>query len=142
MLPNPNSELPPPKERLTTTPSGGEEKYVVSPEQVEQVAPGERLIKANDAIAQATTDPQVLVAATQQQVADDAVVTANDDALSPKIADDVDVIEKEWVQKAKNIVEKTKDDPNQQSNQLAGLKKEYKTNRFGVKKKLLDQQTV
>jgi hypothetical protein len=44
--------------------------------------------------------------------------TAGTGALSshaPQIADDVDLIEKEWVNKAKSIVAKTKDDPREQS---------------------------
>lgn len=47
------------------------------------------------------------------------------------IADDADVIEKEWVDKAKRIVAETKGDPHKKSQELTGLKKEYIETRFG-----------
>lgn len=47
------------------------------------------------------------------------------------IADDADVIEKEWVDKAKKIVAETKGDPHKKSQELTGLKREYIETRFG-----------
>lgn len=44
---------------------------------------------------------------------------------------DIDVIEKEWVEKAKTIVARTKDDPHVQSVELSTIKREYVKNRFG-----------
>lgn len=38
---------------------------------------------------------------------------------------DDDLIEKEWVDRAKRIVEQTRNDPRQQSDQLTGVKVEY-----------------
>jgi hypothetical protein len=49
----------------------------------------------------------------------------------PATADDNDLIEKEWVNKAKQIVERTRDDPYRQSEQLTGVKVDYLQKRYG-----------
>ena len=61
---------------------------------------------------------------------------------SPDIADDVDVIEKEWVQKAKEIVTQTKDDPHKQSVELTKFKHDYMNKRYGKDIKLPDEQVA
>ena len=43
---------------------------------------------------------------------------------------DDDLIEKEWVEKAKRIVEHTRDDPHQQSEQLTLVKADYMKKRY------------
>ena len=64
-------------------------------------------------------------------------VTTDDDQKSsqpidtPELADDVDVIEKEWVDKAKEIVEQTKDDPHKQNHNVSVLKADYMKKRYG-----------
>lgn len=50
---------------------------------------------------------------------------------TPQIADDVDLIEREWIDKAKAIVEQTKNDPRQQSGEVEKLKASYLKQRFG-----------
>lgn len=45
-------------------------------------------------------------------------------------AADVDLIEKAWVQKAKDIVSKTQDDPYHQKSQISKVKAEYIAKRF------------
>lgn len=57
---------------------------------------------------------------------------------SPLIADDVDVIEKEWVDKAKKIIELTADDPYTQENEIEKLQIDYLYKRFGKKIKSSD----
>jgi hypothetical protein len=49
----------------------------------------------------------------------------------PTNADDSDLIEKEWVEKAKAIVEKTRRDPFQKSQELNKFKAEYLQKRYG-----------
>lgn len=49
----------------------------------------------------------------------------------PEIADDVDLIEKEWVKKAKEIVHATQGDPHEQTNQINKMKVEYIKKRYG-----------
>lgn len=55
--------------------------------------------------------------------------TATDDT-SHLIADDVDLIEKEWVNKAKEIVERTKSDPYIQNKQMNQVKADYLKKRY------------
>jgi hypothetical protein len=49
---------------------------------------------------------------------------------TPSMADDADLIEKEWVSKAKAIVERTKDDPRQQSQEINYFKADYLKKRY------------
>ena len=55
-----------------------------------------------------------------------ATTTAN-----PLVAADEDLIEKEWVDKAKEILEKTKDDPHARTKQVNELQRDYLQKRFG-----------
>jgi hypothetical protein len=50
---------------------------------------------------------------------------------SPEVANDVDLVEKEWVEKAKEIVHRTIDDPHQQNYQVSLLKADYMKKRYG-----------
>jgi hypothetical protein len=72
-------------------------------------------------------------ASTQQSVAIDdpanpAVATVA--STMPQIADDVDLIEKEWIHKAKHIVEQTKQDPYQQNKEMTKVKADYQKKRY------------
>jgi hypothetical protein len=49
---------------------------------------------------------------------------------TPTIADDVEVIEKEWVDKARQIVAETKDDPYRQEQAVGQLKRTYVKKRY------------
>lgn len=60
-------------------------------------------------------------------------------SFAPQIADDVDLIEKEWVMKAKEIVAKTKDNPNLQSSELSKFKADYLKKRFNKDIKTSDK---
>jgi hypothetical protein len=46
------------------------------------------------------------------------------------VADDVDLIEKEWVDRAKAIVEATQDNPRKQKSEISKVKAEYIQKRF------------
>jgi hypothetical protein len=50
---------------------------------------------------------------------------------SPVIAGDDDLIEKEWVDKAKKIVAETKDDPYRREEQVSKLQADYIKKRYG-----------
>lgn len=127
MQPTPNFELPKP-----IGPGGFEagqdasrESFgSVTPELKVAPMPGERLNKANSAVSQAVTSTQQLPIVPQ-------VIPATPAQNSTVIADDNDVIEKEWVDKAKQIVASTQGDPHAKSSQMSGLKKEYIHQRFG-----------
>ena len=61
---------------------------------------------------------------------DDAAgaAVATDDSL---VAADVDLIEKEWVDKAKKIIASTKDDPYRREQEISKLQIEYVRKRYG-----------
>lgn len=55
-----------------------------------------------------------------------------DDATSgPTIAADDDLIEKEWVDKAKKIIAETKDDPYRREQEVSRLQADYLRKRYG-----------
>lgn len=75
-------------------------------------------------------------AATPSQTVADGF-TATDDAQSGRapqtvVADaaDTDRIEKEWVDKAKSVINQTKDDPYEQKNEISKVKADYIQKRF------------
>lgn len=60
---------------------------------------------------------------------DSAQVQPVDD--SPAVAADEDLIEKEWVDKAKHIISETKDDPAARERQVGRLQADYLRKRYG-----------
>ncbi len=85
-----------------------------------------------DGVSQGPTTPMPMVdpaqftgsnpIATAAQISDDQATLAG--------ADDADVIEKEWVSRAKAIVNNTRDNPSAQSKELGKFKAEYIKKRF------------
>ena len=59
-------------------------------------------------------------------------------AHAPAVAADTDVIEKEWIARAKQVVANTRLDPFEQNRQLAALKADYMQKRYGKIVKLSD----
>ncbi len=59
---------------------------------------------------------------------------------APQIADDADLIEKEWVDKAKEIVEHTRDDPYKQNQGVNKLKADYIQKRYNKQIKTGEEQ--
>ena len=49
---------------------------------------------------------------------------------APQIADDIDLIEKEWVEKAKEIVDKTRENPYLQNKAISEIKADYIKKRY------------
>lgn len=87
--------------------------------------------------------PQTQSVAISSQAASDvalpsqaiATVLSNDGTVLPvnltsAQADDTDRIEKEWVDKAKTVIEHTKDDPYEQKNKMSRVKADYIQKRF------------
>lgn len=68
-----------------------------------------------------------------QPVADEAVVDNASALLSsvPDVAADDDLIEKEWVNKAKHIIAETADDPYRREAAVSQLQREYLRKRYG-----------
>lgn len=57
-------------------------------------------------------------------------VTSTSQSAGSSLIKDDDLIEKKWVDKAKRIVEHTRDDPHQQSEQLTLVKADYMKQRY------------
>ncbi len=85
-----------------------------------------------DAAYQGPSIPMPMVDPSQFTIAAPVSVapTVSDDRVAQATADDEDVIEKEWVSRAKVIVNNTKDSPNTQSKELTKFKAEYIKKRF------------
>lgn len=74
-----------------------------------------------------------------QPISSTGIAPISDPSTSQQaIADDVDVIEKQWVVNAKNIVEKTRNDPREQSKELSRFKAEYVQKRFNKELKVAE----
>lgn len=70
------------------------------------------------------------------QPQDDASAQAAVGVSTPQIADDNDLIEKEWVQKAKEIVARTAHDPHMQNRAISQIKADYLKKRYNKDIKL------
>jgi Txe/YoeB family toxin of Txe-Axe toxin-antitoxin module len=66
-------------------------------------------------------------------VQDDAATQTNtaQSGVTPSVAADDDLIEKEWVDQAKKIIEETKDDPYRREQEVGKLQREYIKKRYG-----------
>jgi hypothetical protein len=140
MLPTPSSELPKP-ERAPLKAEGGE-LVTATPEAVEVAPAFERLNDASNAVSQAVTGVQVTADPATVQASDDTTIPVVQAQSNPAVADDVDVIEKEWVEKAKSIVTKTRHDPHAQSIELTHMKHDYMKKRYGREIKQLDESSA
>ena len=72
--------------------------------------------------------PNFMANAAGQGIVNDVTTTTT--TVAAITADDEDLIEKEWVNKAKAIVEKTQNDPYQQSKELNFLRAGYMQKRY------------
>lgn len=59
-------------------------------------------------------------------------------SIAPPMAEDADLIEKEWVIKAKEIVESTRDDPYKQNKEISRFKADYMKKRYNKDIKVED----
>ena len=111
-----------------------EAETVVSPE---SYTPGAEL-QAERSPEKELTDDQVQIASNADDTTDDnssaqstATTPQKQASTIPDLADDVDVIEKAWVDKAKQIISDTKDDPHAQEKAFEQLQIEYHKKRYG-----------
>ena len=92
----------------------------------------ERVSEAAAAIADSgfpTTLPTPVVDDTTQDVT--TTIAQNNAQGTPLVANDDDLIEKEWVDKAKKIITETKEDPYSREEAVNKLQKEYQQKRYG-----------
>ncbi len=97
-------------------------------------APIERLKEQQSQPSQMSTTPTAIAAPTLPLPspaisAQDATQTATDD--NPATAADEDLIEKEWVERAKQIINVTKEDPHRRELEVNRLQTDYLKKRYG-----------
>lgn len=85
----------------------------------------------NSRVAEVASQPPLSTGSLPAPQTDDvsALQVTSDD--TPLVAADEDVIEKEWVDKAKKIIAETKDDPYQREQRIKKLQVEYLRKRYG-----------
>lgn len=136
MSQNVGSELPPLNmEKAETSPEFFSPETASGAERTELQAV-QAIETAQSAPAPAAQIPQMNAGV--QSIQQPAVQTATDDATMPIIADDADLIEKEWVLKAKEIVARTKHDPYQQNKEVERVKADYMKKRYNKEIKLTE----
>lgn len=130
-----NPELPSPQftpEQAPNRPSQGQEYglQVPNPEQVGERAPErEQQMKTVD---RAPVVPQPPVAAMPMPVPAAAPTSSTPMVPdTPALANDDDLIEKEWVDKAKQIIAQTRNDPYRREQEVSRLQADYLFKRYG-----------
>ena len=124
ILPNPEGSphVEPPRQEQVVQPVSPE----TAPNRAAEVS--RETAAAPIPLAPAPASPQPLGQDGATQSATTSMTPTND---NPSLADDVDVIEKEWVDKAKKIVSATKDNPHQQEKEVSKLQADYLMKRYG-----------
>lgn len=123
-LPKPQADLPPTKPEQAGMVSSAEAPAAMAMEQVGSAAPAVPLpLPATTSTASATANA-------------DSIAVSGLNISAPAIADDTDLIEKEWVEKAKEIVQHTKDDPYLQNKEMNKMKADYLKKRYNKDIKL------
>jgi hypothetical protein len=117
-----------PQFEIPGSPKGGQERQTeqaIERRQVSEGAPSKAApklpIQAQPALP--LQPPQVQQIPVQMQSSDPQ-------ATSGLTAKDADLIEKEWIVRAKNIVAQTQDDPYKQKNEMSRIKADYIKKRF------------
>lgn len=92
----------------------------------EQVAENSSVASENSGMATQLAVPTVIDDAIQDASSVTSVATT-----APAVANDDDLIEKEWVDRAKKIVADTRSDPYSQEKAVSALQKDYLKKRYG-----------
>jgi hypothetical protein len=121
-------------------PEHGPSEYQVNPERVGQLPTPEQGIEngaerreqtaelqaaASDASSSSPILPSPVV------LVDQPITVTTTTATGPTVAADEDLIEKEWVDKAKKIVAETQNDPYQREEAVNQLQRDYLKKRYG-----------
>ena len=113
-------------ERLDGPERGYDELPQLNPERREQAASQEKITQPP---ADSVQPASIALPTPVTPASDTATKPADDD--SPAVAADEDLIEKEWVDKAKRIIADTKDDPYRREREVGRLQADYLKKRYG-----------
>ena len=139
----PSPEAGPSLPNIETTPDQkpeGQFEVAPAPAAPEVEKPAGEGANQNQGMVMPAPMPQPIAPPVTQPADDDHQKTTVVDA--PEIASDVDVIEKEWVDKAKEIVNESRDDPHRQNHNVSVLKADYMKKRYGKDIKIPDDNTA
>lgn len=120
----------------------GAQEHAAPRDSVHETAVATSVEKAQGAPDPSASPDPAAIAATappQDQSAILPVGITSQATTVPMIADDSDLIEKEWVEKAKQIVAHTSQDPYTQTKELNKLKSDYLKKRYNKDLKLSDE---
>lgn len=138
MQPENSRSVPPSAEQLPTPPINGPEAIPqLPPLQSPETAPlagGERFEQAAEAGARVSdaASASATAATIAAPVAPvQAPPTTQASSGTPLVAADEDLIEKEWVDKAKEIIGQTQGDPHTRSQKVSELQRDYLQKRYG-----------
>lgn len=122
---DPTSELPMPVPGASSIPKEALPSAVDVPQEVPSAVPIQPMSLPQDDTAD--TSQSTTSSVPVSGLPSPSVPAANDSTL---IADDADLIEKEWIVRAKAVVEQTKTDPHAQNRELNKVKAEYIKKRY------------
>jgi hypothetical protein len=129
ILPTPEVENKP--DALDSTEGASEAASTIKTEQKSGSASGHTALSAV-AVDDANTNLQGVMSS----AVGSATVASLAQLDVPEVADDLDLIEKEWVKKAKEIVNATQGDPYSQNNQINQMKVDYIKKRYNKEIKI------
>lgn len=128
---SPEMNLPSPETAPNIqSPESTPESPLDSPERSTTSSPERAPEQSNAAQAATSVQPIPMSLPTPVPVQDDGATQSADDDL-PAVAADDDLIEKEWVDKAKQIISQTRDDPAEREKQVGRLQADYLKKRYG-----------
>ncbi len=130
-------------ESQPSTPQFERQEIVVPEQEVEpQVIQPEKQSPRHERVGEAaprvapTQQAQTTLVNPPQPIGDDSAGSTTQDDTIPVVAADDDNIEKEWVTKAKSIIQETKSDPYLQEEKVSKLQADYLQKRYNKKVKL------
>ena len=129
--PSPQSQEVAPAQNTEQVIEGATTEQV--PAQIEVAPQHTESVSQGPTVALPPLQQQPVVAPTVQSdnTDDNSTQSSSLSSEAPAFADDVDDIEKEWVDKAKIIVDQTKEDPYTQNKEVSVLKADYMKKRYG-----------
>ncbi len=130
MEPKSHEHMPSP---IETTPGLSQDRELDAVKNHEQLSPiteyGKEYAPQEQPVAAPTVQLPAPVVVQPVAQTSTAISVATDD--NPQVAADEDLIEKEWVDKAKKIIAETKDDPHAREKQVGKLQADYLKKRYG-----------
>lgn len=130
-------KLPSPEKMPSMPPHSGEytaQQPEQSPERIEEQSPEripEHLAEHHRAVTSTGVPAPITLPTPIQTPADDSPIQSPPTDDMPLTAADDDLIEKEWVDKAKKIVTETRDDPHLREKEVGKLQADYLRKRYG-----------